>query len=396
MLPLKAMFRQAFLLLPLIQLAIAVPAELQERESACITLGNCPGENLPPAPAPTPPPTAFGCLHEADPDGAQGFCPSVAASGWCVCSDSSTYAIETGPNPCGYTSPPAAGPTTLPTTNCDGAKAGPTTAAPAPSATSSSGRTKCNPSQCPKYCSVFGDQSTNPGEIPPRKRRSIVGIPHHEIGLDRRFYENTNADKFPYELLKQGYTNNICPTGGKNTYIWRRLSTQRNDYAAALQGLCGCTTIFVASKNGVFSSHIWEEDQANTPKRDLSPGAYKDTLIDLTTALSPHKDDLSGGEAFLIIPTNPDSSATPDNPENYLYGVNIVNAILQAIKDAAGIEASVKKYDPLDFETSTVLGTNRRGTFSFQFDPKYITNGGTTRAYRIIGEGTVYSERTGL
>lgn len=405
MLPFKAMFRQAFLLLPLIQLATAVPAELQERESACIALGTCPGEKPPPAPAPTPPPTTFGCLHEADPDGAQGFCPSVAASGWCVCSDSSTYAIETGANPCGYTSPPAAGPTTLPTTNCDGAGAGPASAtafatasatASAPSVQSTGGRTKCNPSQCPKYCSVFGGQSTNPGEAPPKKRRSIVGIPHNEIGLHRRFYENSNADQFPYELLKQSYTTNICPNGGKNTYIWRGLSTQRNDYAAALQGLSGCTTIFVASNKGVFSSHIWEQDEANTPKRDLSPGAYKDTLTDLKTALSPHKDDLSGGEAFVIIPTNPDSSATPENPENYLYGVDIVHAILEAIQDAAGIKASVKKYDPLDFETSTELGTNRRGTFSFQFDPKYKKNGETTKAYRIIGEGTVLSEKTGL
>ncbi|MCJ1267959.1 hypothetical protein MMC22_007845 [Lobaria immixta] len=396
MVPFKAIFRQALLLLPLIQLAAAVPAKLQERETPCIALGTCPGENSPPAPATTPPPTTFGCLHEADPDGAQGFCPSVAASGWCVCSDSSTYAIETGANPCGYTSPPAAGPTSLPTTNCDGAGAGLTsTSAPAPSATSS-GRTKCNPSQCPKYCSVFGGQSTNPGDIPSKKRRSIIGIPHNEVGLDRRFYENSNADQFPYELLKKNYITNICPSGGKNTYIWRGLSTQRQDYAAALQGLSGCTTIFVASKNGVFSSHVWEQDEANTPKRDLSPGAYKDTLADLTAALSPHKDDLSGGEAFLIIPTDPDSNATPDNPENYLYGVDIVNAILQAIQDAAGIEATVKKYDPLDFETSTELGTNRRGTFSFQFDPKYNNNGETTRAYRIIGEGTVYSEKTGL
>lgn len=72
------------------------------------------------------------------------------------------------------------------------------------------------------------------------------------------------------------------------------------------------------------------------------------------------------------------------------------NAILQAIQDAAGIEPSVKTYDPLDFDTSTELGTNRRGTFIFQFDRSNSSNGETTRAYRIIGEGTVYSEKTGL
>ena len=264
----------------------------------------------------------------------------------------------------------------MPTTNCNGNAGIP-----------NGGRTKCNPSQCPKYCSIFGD--------PPKERRSIVGIPHNEIGLDRRFYENSDADQFPYELLRQSYTANICPDGSRNTYIWRRLSTQRNPYAAALEGLSGCTTIFVASKNGVFSSHIWEDDP-NTPKRDLSPGAYQDTLADLTNELSPHRDDLSGGEAFLIIPTGPDSTATPENSANYLYGIDIVNAILQAIQDAAGIEASVKTYVPLDSGTDPELGFSRRGTFSFQFDPKYQSNEGTTRAYRIIGEGTLYSEKTGL
>ena len=252
-------------------------------------------------------------------------------------------------------------------------------------------RTKCNPRQCPKYCSEFRNKG-------PKERRSIASIPHTKSRPARRFFENPDPNKFPYELLSQHNTVNICPDSGKNTYIWHKLSTERRDYAAALEGLSGCTTIFVASKNGVFSSHIWEEDQANKPKRDLSLEAYKDTLTDLEKALSPHKDDLKGGEAFLIIPTDPDrKKPPPGNPANYLYDVKIVDAIKKAIQDAAGLAPNVKTYIPLDFGTSTELGTTKRGTFSFQFDPKFKKkNGGTTRAYRIIGEGVLHSEKTDL
>ena len=80
-----------------------------------------------PHPAVTPAPAldldrraAFGCEHAADPDGAQGFCPAVGDAGWCVCSDSSTYAITTGSDPCPYTTPPPSGPTTLASENCGG------------------------------------------------------------------------------------------------------------------------------------------------------------------------------------------------------------------------------------------------------------------------------------
>ncbi|MCJ1279853.1 hypothetical protein MMC21_007677 [Puttea exsequens] len=378
MLPLRSALRCSILFLSLISLSVAAPADLEDRETACIALGNCPGLN-PDPPETTPPPAApaFGCEHDADPDGAQGYCPAVAATGWCYCSDSSTYPIETGDNPCGYTTPPAAGPTVIPTTNC----AGPTTTLPAPGPTTS-GRTKCNPDECPKYCSIGNGGS--------QTKRSLLSKLAAEAGLEKRFYENSDADQFPYELLKQSYTTNICPDKGKNTYIWRALDAARNNYAAALQGLSGCTTIFVASGKGIFSSHIWEQDQANTPTRDLQPNNYEDTIKDLKDALSAHKDDLTGGEAFLIIPTD------PDNNGQLVYDQDIVNALSQAINDASGVSPTQKTYDPLDFETSTELGTNRRGTFSFEFDPKYNSNGQTTRAYRIIGEGNVYSLKTGI
>ena len=229
-----------------------------------------PPSPLPPSPSTTtlPPTTpapsaAFGCLHAADPNGAQGYCPAVAATGWCVCSDSSTYGIETGFNPCGYTAPPASGPTTLASTGCVSS----TSSAPSVT-TSSTGRTKCSQAECPKYCDVG---------ISTAKRSLTLG--HSHLGLNKRFYENNDPDQFPYLLLSQSYTTNICPSANeRNTYFWRGLETQRRDYAAALKGLCGCTTIFVASGKGVFSSHIWESDEKNTPPRDLQPANLQATL----------------------------------------------------------------------------------------------------------------------
>ena len=316
----------------LVSIVAGVPADLEDR-----------------APSPTPAPTTaavasapFGCFHEADPDGAEGYCPAVGATGWCVCSDSSTYAIETGLNPCGYTTPPAVGPTTLASTDCG------TPTSTSPSAASTSGRNKCSQNECPKFCDLGSDTA----------KRSIEDLSYNP--LTKRFYENPNPDQFPYSLLEQSYTRNICPsTPLVNTYIWKKLSTQRGQYAAALQGLCGCTTIFVASGNGVFSSHIWELDAVNTPPRDLQPANYAATLTDLGNNLSPNRADLSGGKAFLIIPVD------PDNTDNYLYGDDIVNDLIKAISDASGITPAVTTYIPLDFETSTELGTSRRGTASF-------------------------------
>lgn len=275
----------------LVSLVAGAPADLEDRIPSR-------------TPAPTTAPAAsaaFGCIHEADPDGAEGYCPAIAATGWCVCSDSSTYAIETGSNPCGYTTTPVVGPTTLASTDCS-------TSASA-SATPTSVRNKCSQNICPKFCGLGNDTA----------KRSIDTLDYNP--LTKRFYENSDPDKFPYSLLQQSYTRNICPSSPlANTYVWKKLSTQRGPYAAALQGLSGCTTIFAASGNGVFSSHIWENDMRNTPPRDLQPNNYEATLTDLKNNLSPNRDDLSGGQAFLIIPVFKTSG-------KYVYGNNIVNAL---------------------------------------------------------------------
>ena len=206
----------------LVSLVAGAPADLED----CADGSLIPGASAPPAP--------FSCYHKADPDSAEGYCPAVAATGWCVCSDSSTHAIETGPDPCGYTTRPAAGPTKLASTDCS-----------TPTATATLARNKCSQEECPKFC--------NRGSI--TAKRSIETLDYNP--LTKRFYENPNPDVFPYSLLDQTYTRNICSSNPPvNTYIWKRLSTQRGPYAAALQGLAGYATIFVASGNGAFLGHI--------------------------------------------------------------------------------------------------------------------------------------------
>ncbi|MCJ1370604.1 hypothetical protein MMC20_001817 [Loxospora ochrophaea] len=247
---------------------------------------------------------------------------------------------------------------------------------------SSTGRTKCSQAECPKFC----------GPSNSTEKRSAIGREDEELRLRKRFYDRSNPDTFTANLLKQDYSRNICPdTPKKNSYIWKDLSRQRLNYAAALEGLSGCTTIFIASSNGVFSSHIWEVDAVNDPPRDLQPNNYVATLQDLSNALRPHQESLEGGQAFLIVPVD------PDNINNFAYGDAIVTAISDAIGGAIGLQASITTYVPLDFGDETnELGTNRRGTASFEFDPAYTVGDKTSKAYRVISEGYVLSLKTDL
>ena len=121
----------------------------------------------------------------------------------------------------------------------------------------------------------------------------------------------------------------------------------------------------------------------NNPPRDLQLANYQATLTDLQNNLAPNRANLAGGQAFLIIPKD------PANTNNYLCGNTIVNTMSAAISAASGIASTITTYIPLDFETSTELGTSRRGTASFEFDRAYQANGQTSRAYRVISEGNV-------
>ena len=166
-------------------------------------------------------------------------------------------------------------------------------------------RTTCNPDECPKYC----DASTGPS----------VSNAKHPRALLKRFFDipTDNPGSFVYELLRKSYCKNLSPNPSK--YFWEEFGTRQ--YASAVKGLCGCTAIFGASQKGAFSSHIWEEDK-NT-KEDLQPKNYKNTMSVLDSKLSPHKDDLKGGEIYIVLPRNP-AKGKNDQP---LYKQEIVDAI---------------------------------------------------------------------
>ncbi len=261
----------------------------------------------------------------------------------------STYGVTTGPGgPCGYTTTLAGGPTTLASTNCTCAT-GTAIATSASCTATATGRNKCSHKQCPKFCDIGSDTA----------KRSFQGFElsnsESESSLGNRFYENSDKDQFPYQLLRQSYTRNICPSSPlKNTFIWKPFS-DRAQSAAGLQGLSGCTTIFILSSKGAFSLHIWKSDTTNNPPRDLEIANYKDTMKDLAKGISNNVPTgaLDGGEAWIILPTNPENTA------NLLYPQVVVDAI-QTLHNRP-LASLRPRLDILPWTLRRVLSWERRG-----------------------------------
>jgi len=70
-------------------------------------------------PAPAPP--SVTCFFDADPDGAEGYCPAQSSSGWCDCGDAGLYVSadsSSGGQPCPYTTQPNVGNIVLQSTDC--------------------------------------------------------------------------------------------------------------------------------------------------------------------------------------------------------------------------------------------------------------------------------------
>jgi hypothetical protein len=102
---------------------------------------------------------------------------------------------------------------------------------------------------------------------------------------------------------------------------------------------------------------------------------------------------LAGGEAWIILPTDPENTA------NLLYPQEIVDAIQNTVQQATGITATQTRYSPLDYGTSTELGTSRRGTAIYQYDPKFADPNNENKvgkAYRIYSESELLSEKRGF
>ena len=238
-----------------------------------------------------------------------------------------------------------------------------------------SNRTLCSPDECPKYC--------QPGSN--KIRRSFLGGFSSLQALRKRFFEPSAANQLVNELLSQSYTSNLSPDPSK--YEWHAFGDK--EYASAIKGLCGCTAIIAASSKGVFTAHVWEEDP-NT-NGDLQPGNYKTTVQTLSSKLSPHKSDLANGEAWIMLPSQ------PNNSNRDLYPAEIVTAIKNAVSDASGLTPKIVSYVPLDWKKSPTLGTNQRGTAAAQYDPAYKPKpeDSPVKAYRLWMESTTpISEKT--
>jgi len=102
---------------------------------------------------------------------------------------------------------------------------------------------------------------------------------------------------------------------------------------------------------------------------------------------------LTGGEAWIILPTDPDNTA------DLLYPQVVVDASQATVQQATDIAATQTKYSPLDFVSSTKWGTNRRGTAVYQYGPEFADPNNENKvgkAYRISSESELLSEKKGI
>ena len=234
----------------------------------------------------------------------------------------------------------------------------------------------CSPAECPKACG----NSTN------STVQALKRFLEPET-LDKRFFEipSDNPGGFTQELIRKRYTDNLSPDPTK--FVWHAYEATKQ-YASAIVGLSGCTAVYVTSPKGMFSAHLWEEDR-NT-NIDLQRRNYEATLEKLKSAISAHKDDLAGGDAFVIIPTKPGRKGTRR------YAAEIAAAIPAAVKDASGLDVTEQEYGPLNWKTTPNFGFTERGAAAGQYDPKYKdpSTGKTGPAVRLYSENRLMLEKS--
>ncbi|KAL8784270.1 MAG: hypothetical protein Q9195_009106 [Heterodermia aff. obscurata] len=239
-------------------------------------------------------------------------------------------------------------------------------------------RTPCSPDECPQFCST-NNSSTH---FSPAKR-----FLSPSTSLSKRFFNipSTNPGQFVIQLLQKRYTDDLSPDPSK--YVWHPYEATKQ-YASALIGLSGCTAIFITSPKGMFSAHIWEVD--NNTREDLRKANYAATMRKLAFELAGHKEDLVGGDAFIILPTK------TGRPGTRLYAPEIVDALVGTVRDGSGLEPTQQEYGPLNWKTSPGFGTYERGTAAGQYDPKYKdpATGKTGPAVRLWSENRLMLERS--
>ena len=106
--------------------------------------------------------------------------------------------------------------------------------------------------------------------------------------------------------------------------------------------------------------------------------------------ISAHKDDLAGGDAWIILPTKTGKKNTR------LYAKEIVDAIVAAVKDGSGLEPSEQEYGPLSWDKSPNFGLYERGAAAGQYDPKFKdpATGKTGPAVRLYSENRLMLQKS--
>ncbi|MCJ1459164.1 hypothetical protein MMC28_009541 [Mycoblastus sanguinarius] len=252
---------------------------------------------------------------------------------------------------------------------------------PTSSSSPASSRNKCSPDTC----GVCSQNNSTGNATHSSTKRSNSHTGKHASGLSKRFFEAPQGQgaEFTTLLLEEPYTENLSE--GPTSYVWHDFDDE--EYAAAIEGLCGCTAVFAMSHNGAFSSHLFENDPHTLA--DLQPANYQNTMAALNAQLGAHQADLQGGSLFVMIPVN------PENLDEYLYDEDdtaIAPAILNTVQQASGLVPHITTYDPLDCDNAPESDWLGRGTAAAEYDPEFNDNGVTKRAWRVYFEEDMEGE----
>ncbi|KAK4982521.1 hypothetical protein LTR66_009229 [Elasticomyces elasticus] len=259
----------------------------------------------------------------------------------------------------------------------------------------------------PKYNALFSrDETIDDLCRPACSRRSF------HAGLRRRSFDHEVSEKD--DTL---HRRNLEPVTNIDTYMLNRLesvnlidvffndltSTARMQplgnapFPMGLQGLCGCSTLFVMSRRAVYGAHFFEDLAFTT----TSPDRFKAQTINMISgdgsitgegpSLDPTFFNQPGDKPVAWILT-PESDKVPGN-QQYPKRIGQIGDQVAAL--IPGIRVSVFIYNALQggdqekgIPADPEFMTNARGAALYGYDPN--NHGG--RAYRLFFERTMVAK----
>ncbi len=252
--------------------------------------------------------------------------------------------------------------------------------------TRASARTPCNPNECnwgrcKPPTSLTGRSPIGKTLIARSGANNVKRFLNGPISyLAKRFFE-APISEFVNQLWGEAYNHDISDG---NSFLWHPF-TNDAEYSTTIIGLCGCTGIIGASTTGMFSAHLFEEG-AMEGDPDLQPANYQALMTRLSTALTPYRGALVGGQVWLVMPTKEADAPGGGGAGTQLYDPEIVQAIRTTVQQASGLLPNIFWYIPLDCALTNPWF--ERGTMAGQYDPAWTdpATGKHGPAYKLWSE----------